>query len=90
METINRVLSTLGFFAFTLLLLAANVLFGIYIISLMIVPLTWFWAKVKDQSYESLCDTSNMLYKLNKFGQWAWLLTGAVLITYFCLFAISR
>lgn len=82
MYTINRLLSIAGFFALLLLLIAANVLIGMFFLSLAIVPITWLWAKITDQSYSVLIDSSNMLYKLNRFGQWAWLITICLLITY--------
>ena len=81
MYTFNRLLSILGAFAILFLIFAAHVLFGIYIISLLIVPLTWIWAKLTDQNYYALIDTSNMLYKLNIIGQWSWLFTAAFMIT---------
>jgi len=83
METINRLFSVVGFFLTLLILIAFNVLIGLFFLSLAIVPATWLWAKLTNQSYFALIYTSNMLYKINIFGQWAWLITVCISITYF-------
>lgn len=83
MGTINRLLSFIGILAIFFLFFAINLLFGIWIISLMIVPITWLWSKLIGKNYYVVIDSSNMLYKLNVFGQWAWLISIGLMVTYY-------
>jgi len=47
---------------------------------MLIVPLTWAYAQLTGISYNRLIDQSDMLYKLNIFGQWALLIGGAIFL----------
>lgn len=67
-----------------LLGIIAIVFFPIFIsltfLSMLIVPLTWAYAQLTGISYNRLIDQSDMLYKLNIFGQWALLIGGAIFL----------
>ena len=73
------------FFFLLLLALAIKVFIALAVVSMLIVPLTWIYAKLAGQSYNFTIDQSNMLYKLNKFGQWALLIGGSILLVNFIL-----
>ena len=76
-------------FFFVLLLFAAvNVFIAIALVSILIVPLTWLYAKLSGQSYNFTIDQSNMLYKLNNFGQWSLLIGGSLLLLYFIIYIL--
>lgn len=85
MNGINRLLNLAGLLGTLFLILAIIAFPGFLVVILMIVPFTWLWAKLTDRSYNSLIDSSGMLYKLNKFGQFAWLFFLCILITFFIL-----
>ena len=82
MVYLNRLLSALGFLALVALFFAFNVFIGLYLISLLLVPVTWLYAAATGRSYSFVVDQSAMLYQLNKFGQWAWLATACAAVAY--------
>jgi hypothetical protein len=47
---------------------------------MLIVPITWAYSQLTGQTYHFVIDQSDMLYKLNIFGQWALLVGGALII----------
>jgi hypothetical protein len=71
-----------GFLFFIFLIFAFNVLVSLVILSMLIVPATWVYSKMIGRSYNSVIDSSNMLYKLNKFGQWALVIFGSIYFMY--------
>jgi len=73
------------FFFLLLLFVAFKIFLALAIVSMLIVPLTWGYAKLAGQSYNFTIDQSNMLYKLNKFGQWSLLIGGSLLFVHFIL-----
>jgi hypothetical protein len=81
----RNILSTLGFFFLIILFIAFKILVALTIVSMAIVPLTWIYAKIAGQSYNFTIDKSNMLYKLNKFGQWSLLIGGSLLLVHFII-----
>jgi hypothetical protein len=81
----KTIISYLVFFFLLLLFVAFKIFLALAIVSMLIVPLTWGYAKLAGQSYNFTIDQSNMLYKLNKFGQWSLLIGGSLLFVYFIL-----
>ena len=69
-----------------LLVVFINIFVALAVVSMLIVPLTWLYAKVVGQSYNFTIDQSDMLYKLNKFGQWALLIGGSLAVLYFVFY----
>lgn len=64
--------SILGYMSFMVLLILAMlfpIFIGLVVISVLIVPITLIYSKVIGQSYSFVIDQSNLLYKMNKFGQ---------------------
>lgn len=62
--------------------------FGIFIgiclaaASLIVVPITLLWSICTGQSYSTVCDSSDILYKLNKIGKWTFaVIVGLYLLT---------
>jgi hypothetical protein len=47
---------------------------------MLIVPGTWVYSKLIGASYNWVLDQSDMLYKLNIFGQWALVIGGSILL----------
>ena len=62
------------------------IFFSLALVSMLIVPATWVYAQISGQSYNFVIDQSDMLYKLNIFGQWSLVIGGSILL--FSLFFI--
>ena len=73
----------LGLFLLFIILL---LLVALAVVSMLIVPLTWLYAKLVGRSYNFIIDQSDMLYKLNKFGQWSLLIGGSLTALYFIFY----
>ena len=71
-------------FIILLLIVGIVVFFPIFLslafLSMLIVPITWAYSQLTGQSYHFVIDQSDMLYKLNIFGQWALLIGGALIM----------
>jgi len=71
-------------FIILLLIVGIVVFFPIFLsiafLSMLIVPITWAYSQLTGQTYHFVIDQSDMLYKLNIFGQWALLVGGALII----------
>lgn len=79
MKLINSIL-LLGLIA---LVLFIKVLISVAILSMLIVPITYLYAKLVGKSYSSVIDMSNILYKLNKFGQWSIVIVVSFILFYY-------
>jgi hypothetical protein len=82
MQTAERIFKLLGVMLVVLLFFAIKIFIGLAIISISIVPLTFVYCLVTGRSYSSTIDSSNMLYKLNKMGQWSIITALAIGIFY--------
>ena len=83
MYTLERIFKLLGILIILLAIFASQVFIGIAILSMLIVPSTLLYCKIVGRSYNSTIDRSNILYKLNKLGQYALLSAVGLLIFYF-------
>jgi hypothetical protein len=82
MGAINRLFWAVGVIALLAIFLAFNIFIGLYVISLLVVPITWLWSVLTGKSYHYVIDQSAILYRINRFGQWAWFLTICLVISY--------
>lgn len=89
MYEINRFLNLVGLVGSIFLIVALNALPGFIILSLLVVPATWLWAKYTDQSYHALIDSNGFLYKINKFGQWTWVIVVCIFVTYLSIWLMA-
>ncbi len=76
----DKFLKLFGFVLFLTLLFAINIFIAMSILSILIVPTTFVYSKIKGRSYNSVIDSSNILYKLNKFGQWMLVISAAIIL----------
>jgi len=81
----NKAISYLVLFLLILLVFAFKILIGLAVLSMLIVPITWIYSKIVGQSYNFTIDQSNILYKLNIFGQWSLILGLSLIIFNFLL-----
>jgi hypothetical protein len=88
MNFLERILKIFGLFAVIILFFSIQAFIGIAILSMMIVPLTLLYCKMSNRSYNSVLDSSETLYRLNKFGQWSILFVVGLAIFYITVFII--
>lgn len=50
--------------------------------AMAIVPFTYIYCKISGRSYNSVLDSSEFLYKANRWGQGAFIVLGALIIFY--------
>ena len=81
--SLNRALSLLVIFIVVMLVLFSGVFLSLAILSASIVPLTWIWGLITGQSYDRVCDNSEIIYKLNQFGKWTIAIGISLLLVYF-------
>lgn len=87
MRAVNSFIWVLGALAVVGLFVALNFFIGLYLISLAVVPATWAYSALVGRSYSFVVDQSELLYRLNRFGQWAWLVTACLAVTYVFVWA---
>jgi len=81
--TLNRALSLLIIFVLAILVLFSGFFIALAILSASIVPLTWIWGLLTGQSYDRVCDNSEIVYKLNQLGKWTIVIGLSLLLVYF-------
>lgn len=76
----GKALSLLVLVVILLILLFSGLFITIALIGASVVPLTWIWGILTGQSYERVCDNSEIVYRLNQIGKWTLLVLIALLI----------
>lgn len=76
----GKALSLLVLVVILLILLFSGLFVTIALIGASVVPLTWIWGLLTGQSYERVCDNSEIVYRLNQIGKWTLLVLIALLI----------
>lgn len=82
----GKALSLLVLVVILLILLFSGLFITIALIGASVVPLTWIWGILTGQSYERVCDNSEIVYRLNQIGKWTLLVLIALLIVKFAIF----
>ena len=90
MPNLDRIIGMFGYLAFFLILIGLPILIGVAILSMLMVPLTYLFSVATERSYNSVIDSSDMLYKLNKLGQWTWLIVGSIVVLSFTFLFILK
>lgn len=85
---LNRALSLLVTFIVIMMVLFSGVFISVAIAAAAIVPLTWIWGLLTGQSYDRVCDNSEIVYKLNQLGKWTIAIGIAILFVYMIFSAI--
>jgi hypothetical protein len=80
--TLGNIFSLLILLFIVILILGAGVFLSIAILSAGIVPLTWIWGLISGQSYDRVCDNSEVLYRLNQIGKWTIVIGCSFLLVY--------
>jgi hypothetical protein len=80
--TLNRALSLFIVFILAMMILFSGLFISLAIASIAIVPITWIWGLLTGQSYERVCDNSEIIYKLNQLGKWSIVIGISVFVVY--------
>ena len=67
----KKFLSVLFLILLIVLVFVFQAFIAFAIVSMFIVPLTYLYSLVIGRSYNFVIDQSNILYKMNKLGQWS-------------------
>lgn len=62
-----------------------HLLVGLAILSIIAVPITYFYSLTTGQSYSQVCDSSNIIYNLNRIGKYSFIILLSILIGYLVL-----
>lgn len=68
--TLGRTISIILIILLVLFLISSGLFLSLAIFSAAVVPLTWIWGLISGQSYDRVCDNSEIIYKLNQIGKW--------------------
>lgn len=82
MQTLERLTRLLGIIIFILIIFAIKIFIGLIIMSIIIVPITYLYCRLTGRSYHSVMDSSELLYRANKWGQGAIIVLIAIGIFY--------
>lgn len=80
---LNQALSFLIVLVLLLVVVFSGVFLSVAIAAAAIVPLTWIWGFLTGQSYDRVCDNSEIIYRLNQLGKWTIVIGLAILFVYF-------
>jgi hypothetical protein len=70
------------FLFFSLVGFLGAIIISILILSVLVVPVTFIWSKITGESYDRVCDNSEIVYQLNRVGKWSIVaLTGFLIIS---------
>jgi len=79
----SSALSLLVILFIILVILFSGAFIAIAIMSAAIVPITWIFGVFTGQSYDRVCDNSEIVYRLNQVGKWTIVIGIAFLFVYF-------
>jgi len=80
--SLGNALSLLVILFLILVILFSGVFIAIAIMSAAIVPVTWLFGVFTGQSYDRVCDNSEIVYRLNQVGKWTIVIGLAGVFTY--------
>jgi hypothetical protein len=80
--SLGSALSLLVILFIILAVLFSGVFIAIAIMSAAIVPITWIFGVFTGQSYDRVCDNSEIVYRLNQVGKWTIAIGLAGIFTY--------
>lgn len=84
--SLGKVLAVLVLLIVVFILIFSTVFVSVALIAAAIVPLTWVYGLITGQTYDRVCDNSQILYRLNQIGKWTIVIGTALLILKYLLF----
>lgn len=75
MDTIKNYLGIILLMFILALAAGGAILVALCVVGALIVPLTYVWGLMTNQSYDRVCDNSEIVYKLNQVGKWTLLIS---------------
>jgi hypothetical protein len=85
----RKTISIILLILLVLFLISSGLFLSVAIFSAAVVPLTWMWGLITGQSYDRVCDNSEVIYKLNQIGKWTIVIGIAICLmglVFFCVF----
>ena len=70
------------FLFFSLVGFLGVVIISILTLSVLVVPITFIWSKITGESYDRVCDNSEIVYQLNRVGKWSFATLSGFIILY--------
>lgn len=80
MDTIKNYLGVILLIFILALAAGGAILVALCVVGALIVPLTYAWGLLTNQSYDRVCDNSEIIYKLNQVGKWTLVISVGMLI----------
>jgi hypothetical protein len=80
MDTIKNYLGIILLMLILALAAGGAIIVALCVVGALIVPLTYVWGLLTNQSYDRVCDNSEIVYKLNQVGKWTLLISLGILI----------
>lgn len=80
MDSIKNYIGILFLMLILALVFGGVVLLALAIVGSLIVPLTYVWGLITGQSYDRVCDNSEIVYKLNQVCKWTLVISLGMLI----------
>jgi len=87
--TLGKTVSIILIVLLVLFLISSGLFLSVAIFSAAVVPLTWVWGLITGQSYDRVCDNSEIIYRLNQIGKWTITIGLAIALiglVFFCMF----
>lgn len=72
----------IAFLLFSVAAIAFAYAVVILAMSILVVPATWIFGLVTGQSYDRVCDNSEIVYQLNRIGKWTILFSFGALMAW--------
>lgn len=72
MESIKNIIGIIFLLLVVALLLGGSIFLSLAASAALIVPLTYIWGLITGQSYDRVCDNSEIVYRVNQWGKWVW------------------
>ena len=69
MNTIKNYIGIIFLMIILAIAFGGVVVLALAIVSALIVPMTYLWGMITNQSYDRVCDNSEIVYRLNQWGK---------------------
>lgn len=88
METISAALSRLINIGIWFLILMIPILIMISFSCMVVTLFTYIYSLISKKSYYSICDQSEILYRINQVGRISAIFSGLLMLSFFSIFAL--
>ena len=86
MNTIKNYIGIIFLMIILAIAFGGVVVLALEIVSALIVPMTYLWGMITNQSYDRVCDNSEIVYRLNQWGKWTLLIALGMFVIWLFFF----